>query len=109
MSRHLACAKPPGLGICSAIASARSSRAPGASGPTRLTLLSTLSASAATSYLVRHGQPAAAVIQNATLHGYSVACAIAAGIFTAGAALTAILYRPGTPKELASGNQAVAI
>ena len=33
----------------------------------------------------------------------------AVGIFTADAALTAILYRPGTPKELASGNQAVAI
>jgi NAD(P)-dependent dehydrogenase (short-subunit alcohol dehydrogenase family) len=70
-------------------------------GSVGVALLSTLSASAATSYLATH-RPSPATIQLATLHGYSVAYLISAAVFVAGGALTAVLYRGGVPGELRS-------
>jgi EmrB/QacA subfamily drug resistance transporter len=64
-------------------------------------LLSTLSASGATHYLSDHDGVQA--LQQATLHGYSVAYIASAAIFVAGAVLTAILYRGGIPDEIRSG------
>ena len=73
-----------------------------------IALLSTLSASATGSYIASHGT-GAAVLQNATLHGYSVAYAVAAGIFVGGALLSALLYRNGIPEEIRSGEAPVVL
>ncbi len=58
-------------------------------------LLSTLAASAATSYL--HGkQPTAAVLAQAQLHSYATAYWWSAGLFLAGAIVAMLLYRKGS-------------
>jgi len=58
-------------------------------------LLSTLAASAATSYL--HGkQPTAAVLAQAQLHSYATAYWWSAGLFLAGAIVALLLYRKGS-------------
>ncbi|HEX5193120.1 MAG TPA: MFS transporter [Solirubrobacteraceae bacterium] len=60
-------------------------------------LLSTLAASATTSYL--HGRvPTAQLVAQAPIHGYAVAFYVAAAIFAAGAIVTGMLYRPGVPE-----------
>jgi EmrB/QacA subfamily drug resistance transporter len=60
-------------------------------------LLSTLAASATTSYL--HGKlPSAQLIAQAPVHGYTVAFYVAAAIFAAGAIVTGLLYQPGVPE-----------
>jgi hypothetical protein len=59
-------------------------------------LLSTLSASATTSYLAGK-QPSAAVVAEATVHGYTVAFWCAAGIFAVGAVVCGLLLRSGAP------------
>jgi EmrB/QacA subfamily drug resistance transporter len=71
-------------------------------GSVGIALLSTLGAAATAGYLAAHGTSAQA-LQNAGLHGYSMAYAVAAGIFLAGAIITASLYRSGVPEEIQSG------
>ena len=58
-------------------------------------LLSTLSVSAVGSYLASH-QGGAQVAAEASVHGYTTAFWWAAGIFVAGAIVSALLLRPGT-------------
>jgi hypothetical protein len=65
-----------------------------------IALLSTLAASAATAYEKSHHGTRALVLAHATLHSYAIAYWIAAGIFAAGSAAIAALYRPGIPDEL---------
>lgn len=76
-------------------------------GSVGIALLSTLSASATADYLAGHGTGTAA-LQDAALHGYSMAYAIAAGIFLGGALLTALLFRSGIPEEIRSGQMPTA-
>jgi EmrB/QacA subfamily drug resistance transporter len=64
-------------------------------GSVGIALLSTLAASAATSYLHSHASLGAAAAAKATLHSYSVAYWVAAGIFGVGALGVGALYRPG--------------
>jgi hypothetical protein len=54
-------------------------------------LLSTLAASAASSYLVG-SRPTAALVAHAAVHGYTTAFAVSAGIFAVGAVLAGLLY-----------------
>ena len=69
-------------------------------------LLSTLAASATTSYAAGAGGAAAtgaaAAIAQATVHGYTVAFAWSAGIFALGAVLALLLFPPGVAKGAAA-------
>src|SRR5439155_18832447 len=66
-------------------------------GAVGITLLSTLAASATTSYLRPHAAITPALLQHASVHGYATASWTATATFTAGALLTALLYRAGRP------------
>jgi EmrB/QacA subfamily drug resistance transporter len=57
-------------------------------------LLSTLAASAVSSY-IGGARPTASVMAAATVHGYTTAFFWAAGIFALGAIVAAVLFRPG--------------
>jgi EmrB/QacA subfamily drug resistance transporter len=73
-------------------------------GAVGIALLSTLAASAATSYLRPRAALTPALLQHAAVHGYATAYWAATAIFAAGALLTALLYRSGRtdPAVLAS-------
>src|SRR5256884_381576 len=73
-------------------------------GAVGIALLSTLAASATTSSLRHHAAITPALQQHAAVHGYTTAYWTATAIFTAGALLTALLYRSGRtdPAVLAS-------
>jgi hypothetical protein len=60
-------------------------------------LLSTLSASAVTSYLDSHPKSADLAAQ-AAVHGYTTAFWISAAIFAGGAVVCGVLLRPGVPQ-----------
>jgi EmrB/QacA subfamily drug resistance transporter len=62
-------------------------------------LLSTLSASAATGFVVAHGGPTPNTIAGAAVHGYTTAFWWAAGIFFLGALLTSALLRSGAQER----------
>jgi EmrB/QacA subfamily drug resistance transporter len=64
-------------------------------GAVGIALLSTLAASAATSY-PRGKQPTAAVLAQAQLHSYATAYWWSAGLFLAGAIMALLLYRKGS-------------
>jgi fucose permease len=66
-------------------------------GAVGIALLSTLAASATSSYLRPHTATTPALLQHAAVHGYTTAYWTATAIFTAGALLTALLYRSGRP------------
>jgi fucose permease len=66
-------------------------------GAVGIALLSTLAASATTSYLGLDAAITPAVLQRAAVHGYATAYWAATAIFIAGALLTALLYRSGRP------------
>jgi hypothetical protein len=70
-------------------------------GATGIALLSTLAASATTSYLRPHAAITPALLQHAAVHGYTTAYWTATAFFTAGALLTALLYRSGRPDPAA--------
>jgi EmrB/QacA subfamily drug resistance transporter len=72
-------------------------------GSVGIALLSTLAASAASSYQRSHHGDHATVLAHAALHSYAVAYWIAAAIFAAGAVVVAVVYRPGIPTELQAG------
>jgi hypothetical protein len=60
-------------------------------------LFSTISAGATSSFLA--GKPAtAAVLADATVHGYTTAFWVAAGIFATGAVVCGVLLRSGAPQ-----------
>jgi hypothetical protein len=59
-------------------------------------LLSTLAASAATSFAAgAHARPTPALIASAAVHGYTTAFAVSAAIFAAGAIVAGLLYERG--------------
>jgi MFS family permease len=69
-------------------------------------LLSTLAASAATSYVAGHltgGRPTAGLVASASVHGYTVGFAVAAAIFLAGALVSALLFERGVPQHAGAG------
>jgi hypothetical protein len=70
-------------------------------------LLSTLAASATTSYLAGH-QPSAAVAAQATVHGYATGFWLAAAIFAVGAIACGLLLRSGAPEPEAEASPALA-
>jgi EmrB/QacA subfamily drug resistance transporter len=70
-------------------------------------LLSTLSAHAASSYLVGN-QPGAGVVAQATVHGYTVAFWCAAAIFAVGAIACGLLLRGGAPQVEPDASPALA-
>jgi EmrB/QacA subfamily drug resistance transporter len=56
-------------------------------------LLNTLAASAVTAYIVDHSPASPTVIADAAVHSYAVVYWVAAGIFTGGAVMAALLFR----------------
>jgi EmrB/QacA subfamily drug resistance transporter len=85
------------LGVAAAdagVASATVNATQQVGGSVGVALLSTLAASAVTSYLSgAHATPA--LLAQATVHGYTTAFSWAAGIFVVGALVAASLFRPG--------------
>jgi EmrB/QacA subfamily drug resistance transporter len=68
-------------------------------------LLSTLAASAGTSFVSSHligGHPTAAVVARAAVHGYTTGFAVSAGIFAVGAVVSAVLFERGVPQVAAA-------
>ncbi|HET9102576.1 MAG TPA: MFS transporter [Solirubrobacteraceae bacterium] len=78
-------------------------------------LLSTLAASATTSFITGlHTPPTGAVIARAAIHGYTTAFAVSAGLFAAAAVLALIVYRGGiradaTAMQASSGDPVPAL
>ena len=70
-------------------------------------LFSSLSASATSSFLAGKA-PSAAVVAEATVHGYNVAFYWAAGIFAVGAVVCGLLLRSGAPRSASDVSPAVA-
>jgi EmrB/QacA subfamily drug resistance transporter len=60
------------------------------------TLLNTLATTAAASHLAGYSPRGAAVLAQASLHGYSIAFTTAAAVFVVGAVVIGALYRTGT-------------
>jgi EmrB/QacA subfamily drug resistance transporter len=56
-------------------------------------LLNTLAASALTAYVVDHGPATPAVLAEAAVHSYTLVYWVAAGVFTGGAVMSALLFR----------------
>jgi EmrB/QacA subfamily drug resistance transporter len=74
-------------------------------------LLSTIAASATSSYLDSHaagGTPSAAIVGASEIHGYTTAFYVAAAIFAIGAIIVASLMRPGVLAPEGTGEPAVA-
>jgi predicted MFS family arabinose efflux permease len=69
-------------------------------------LLSTLAASAATSFLAGGGPPTPALLANAAVHGYTTGFAWAGAIFVVGAVVAGLLFKGGVP-EVATGGEPV--
>jgi EmrB/QacA subfamily drug resistance transporter len=90
--------EPADAGVASALVNTMSQ----VGGSLGTALLSTLSASAVSSYLSGR-QHSASVIAHAAVHGYTTAFWWAAGIFAAGALLTTVLLTRSTP-HLESGD-----
>jgi EmrB/QacA subfamily drug resistance transporter len=70
-------------------------------------LLSTLAASAATSFL-SGSRPTATLAAQAAVHGYTTAFAVSAGIFAAGAVVTGLLYERSATAAEAAGQPVLA-
>jgi EmrB/QacA subfamily drug resistance transporter len=100
------------LGVAPAdagVASATVNASQQVGGSVGVALLSTLSASAVTSYLSGAGaHPTSALLAQATTHGYSTAYLWAAGIFALGAVVAATLFRPGVRVPEAAGEPVLA-
>jgi EmrB/QacA subfamily drug resistance transporter len=73
-------------------------------------LLSTLAASATTSYLAGKGRPDAELLAQAAVHGYTTAFYWSAAIFTVAAVVCTALLRPGVPagEQVAAGAPSMA-
>jgi len=78
------------------VASATVNAAQQVGGSLGTALLSTLAASAATSFVTGSGsRPTAALLAHAAVHGYTVAFTVSAGIFAVGAVIAGLLYERG--------------
>lgn len=89
------------LGVADAdagVASAMVSTSQQVGGSIATALLSTLAASATSSFVASHPKSAAALAE-ASVHGYTTAFWWAAGIFAVGALVTGLLLRSGAPKQ----------
>jgi EmrB/QacA subfamily drug resistance transporter len=73
-------------------------------------LLSTLAASAATSFVGANavGRPSQALLAHAAMHGYTTAFAVAAGMFAAGALVAGLLYERGIKRPALTGEPVLA-
>ncbi len=77
-------------------------------------LLNTMAASAAATYLASHlsrrlmigGHPAPALVAMAQVHSYTTAFWWAAGIFAAGSVVAALLFRRGAPRAAPATKEA---
>jgi nitrate/nitrite transporter NarK len=78
------------------VASATANASQQVGGSLGTALLSTVAASATTSYL-KGLQPSAAVVARASVHGYATAFAWSAAIFAVGAVGAAVTYKGGKP------------
>ena len=81
------------------VASAMVNTAQQVGGSIGTALLSTLAASAATSFAATHA-PSAALATEAAVHGYTTAFWWSAGIFLLGALVCGLLLRPGVAREV---------
>jgi predicted MFS family arabinose efflux permease len=81
------------------VASAMVNTAQQVGGSIGTALLSTLAASAATSFAATHA-PSAALATEAAVHGYTTAFWWSAGIFLFGALVCGLLLRPGVAREV---------
>jgi EmrB/QacA subfamily drug resistance transporter len=75
-------------------------------------LLSTLAASATASYITSHltgPRPTTALIAHASVHGYTTGFTVAAGIFTVGAVISAVLFQRGAPQTQPDSNATAPI
>ena len=82
--------EPEDAGVASALVNANQQ----VGGSIGIALLSTISASAMTSFLAgTHATPG--LIAAATVHGYTTAFAVSAGMFATGALVALLLFRPG--------------
>ncbi len=91
------------------VASATVSAAQQVGGSIGTALLSTLAASAATSFVsAAHTQPTAALIAHASVHGYTTAFAWAAAIFAVGAVVAGALFERNVPVVEAAGQPVLA-
>jgi len=67
-------------------------------------LLSTLAASATTSFITAaHTRPTATLVAHAAIHGYTTAFAVSAGLFAAAAVIAALLFAPKDRQPVAVG------
>ena len=99
-----------GVGAAEAgVASAMVSASQQIGGSLGTALLSTIAASAATSFVAgAHAQPTRALIVHAAIHGYTTGFAVAAGIFVAGAIIAGLLFeRRATAPQVAPGAEPV--
>jgi EmrB/QacA subfamily drug resistance transporter len=95
--------EPADAGVASATVSAMQQ----VGGSLGTALLSTLAASAATSYLAG-SRPTTELIARAAVHGYTTAFGVAAGIFFAGAVIAGLLYERVPAVTAAAGQPAIA-
>ena len=92
------------------VASAMVSASQQVGGSLGTALLSTLAASAATSFVTTNavGRPTNAVLAHAAMHGYTTAFAVAAGIFAAGAIIAGLLFERGVKRVEPAGAPVLA-
>jgi EmrB/QacA subfamily drug resistance transporter len=96
---------PAEAGVASAMVSA-SQQVGGSLGTA---LLSSIAASAATSFIgSAHTLPTRSLIAHAAIHGYTVGFAVAAGIFLAGAVIAGLLFERGLVADAAPAGELVA-
>jgi hypothetical protein len=98
--------QPADAGVASAMVSA-SQQVGGSLGTA---LLSTLAASAATSFVTSNavGRPTHAVLAHAAMHGYTTAFSVAAGLFAVGAIVSAFVYERGVKAAEPNGAPVMA-
>jgi hypothetical protein len=102
--------EPSDAGVASALVNA-CQQIGGALG---IALLSTIAASAATSFIAGHAtaaRPSSLALAQGAIHGYTTAFWISAGIFAVGSAATGLLYQRGvrvTAESLGEGEPALA-
>jgi EmrB/QacA subfamily drug resistance transporter len=91
------------------VASATVNAAQQVGGSLGTALLSTLAASAATSFATAaHTRPTPGLIASAAVHGYTTAFAVSAGIFAVGAVLAGLLYERGAVAAAPVGEPVLA-
>jgi MFS family permease len=87
--------RPEDAGVASALVNTMQQ----VGGSIGVALLSTFSATAATSFVASHGGATRSTLASAAVHGYTTAFWWAAGIFFLGALLTSVLLRSGAQEH----------